>query len=181
MAPLPRSGYGGAFVALLAELGYDRGDLSTEMFDALFALPSMRVQAFLEWFLASVTPRQSVVRQLGESDYALYTAILDGSRDEFLGQQHGLLTGDELAIQERTCQADVLREDESLDALLAQNAGLEHEIAQLEAQLQRANARNDKIATMVQRKMQQMEAHAREGFQSDFGGENQHFSEVRGF
>lgn len=180
MAPPPRSGYGGAFVALLAELGYDRGDLSAEMFDALFALPSMRVQAFLEWFLVSVTPRQSVVRQLGENDYALYAAILDGSHDGLLGQQHGLLAGNELAAQERMCQADVLQEDESLDALLAQNTGLEHEIAQLEAQLQRANARNDKIAIVMQRKMQQMEVHAHEGFRSDFGGEKQHFSEVRG-
>lgn len=181
MAPPPRSSYGAAFVALLAELGYDRGDLSAEMFDALFALPSMRVQAFLEWFLASVTPRQSVLRQLGSaggaSDYALYTALLDGS----LTEQHGLLTGDELVVQERLCQVDAQR-DESLDALLAQNAGLEHEIAQLEAQVQRINAKNDKIAAIVQRKAQQVEAHARSGgFQSDFGVERRHFSEVCGF
>lgn len=174
MAPPPRSGYGGALVALLAELGYDRGDLSAEMFDALFALPSMRVQAFLEWFLASITPRHSVVRQLdGVNDCALYTAILD---DGLMGQ-HGLLTGDALIAQERVCQADAQR-DESLDKLLAQNAELEHEVAQLEAQLQHVNTKNDKINRMVQRKTQQMEAHVRGGFQSDFGAEKQHFTEV---
>lgn len=178
MAPSPRPNNGGAFVALLVELGYDGGELSAEMFDWLFGLPSVRVQAFLEWFLSSIKPRQSVVKQLqSANDYAIYSALLNDDGEE--RGQRGLLYGRELEAQERACQVDSQDRhvgEDSLDALLARNGTLEQEILHLEAQLQRLNTKNDKIAKLVQKATLRADAHAQS--QQRMAGK-EHFNEVR--
>ncbi|KAF1315516.1 hypothetical protein FI667_g16000, partial [Globisporangium splendens] len=169
MAPSTSSsnGYGGAFVALLLELGYDGAQLNTEMFDALFGLPSMRIQAFLEWFLASIKPRHSVARQLqNPNDYAIYSALMNDDQG-IAGaqqQQRGLLGGKALEAAELACQLDAQQhqgESASLDATRAQNAALEQEIARLEAQLQRLHTKNDKVTKMVQKTTLLADAHVR--------------------
>lgn len=160
---------GSALAARLAELGYDRGDLSAELLDALFALPSVRVQAFLEWFLAALGPRQSLALQLDAGDLQLYAALLDGGRSD------ALLRGEELEAQESALLADA-RAHESLDEMLAHNAALEREVAQLEAQLQRVGSKSDKIAKMVQRATARADSSARRVQQH--GDETEHFREV---
>ncbi|TMW67999.1 hypothetical protein Poli38472_007671 [Pythium oligandrum] len=146
-----RRGYGRAFVDLFRELGYEGGDLTPDTFEWMFGLPSLRVQAFLDWFLNSVKPRQSVKRQLpGKQDYAIYCALLKGK----IG--HGMLYGEALVRAEIACQSDLAmqnaNEDDSLDALNAENAVLEQEIADLERKLRLASGRNDRLGKLVQRK-----------------------------
>lgn len=172
---MARTGSGSALAAQLADLGYDRGDLSPELLDALFALPSPRVQAFLEWFLTAITPQHSVASQLqrNERDYTIYTALLDKQLN------HGLLLDDdELQAQERACRTDVEQQSESLETLVRQNADLELDIAQLEAQLELLNAKNDRVTKVVERMTVKTDAHVQRQQQESGSTSQSHFREV---
>ncbi|KAJ0399647.1 hypothetical protein ATCC90586_001902 [Pythium insidiosum] len=157
MATAPR-GYGRAMVDLLASLGYHEAELRADQLEWLFGLPSMRVQAFLDWLLTSIRPRHSVRRQLsGPRDYEIYCALLRGD----VGR--GLLAGDALQRAELSCEQDWAsqsqrrplaggdRDAASLDAMDAANSALELEIAALERKLRVAHERNDRLAKLVQR------------------------------
>ncbi|KAJ0399514.1 hypothetical protein P43SY_002179 [Pythium insidiosum] len=157
MATAPR-GYGRAMVDLLASLGYHEAELRADQLEWLFGLPSMRVQAFLDWLLTSIRPRHSVRRQLsGPRDYEIYRALLRGD----VGR--GLLAGDALQRAELSCEQDWAsqsqrrplaggdRDAASLDAMDAANSALELEIAALERKLRVAHERNDRLAKLVQR------------------------------
>ncbi|RLN10569.1 hypothetical protein BBJ28_00019594 [Nothophytophthora sp. Chile5] len=139
------NGYGGAFAALLADLGYDEGELHAESFDALFSLPSVRVQAFLSWFLASIRPRHAVRTQLGgASDYVLFQALQRGG--------YGGLLSEEALVMEEMASANGQQQEqqeETLDELQAANVELESELRALERQLQRTNAKNDKLEAQL--------------------------------
>lgn len=168
--PHDSGGTGGrALAALLAHMGYDRGDLTPERCDALFALPSMRVQGFLEWFLTTLGPRHSVPTQLSERERHVYDHLVDTNAL--------VLDEDELTRQETALVADAAA-NESLEGLLSQNASLEHEVAQLEAQLQRRTARSDRLGKMVQRAALRADASARHA-QQQRRDETPHFQEVR--
>ncbi|RLN89307.1 hypothetical protein BBJ28_00017915 [Nothophytophthora sp. Chile5] len=139
------NGYGGAFAALLADLGYDEGELHGESFDALFSLPSVRVQAFLSWFLASIRPRHAARAQLGgASDYALFQALQRG--------EYGGLLSEEALVMEEMASANGQQQEqqeETLDELQATNVELESELRMLERQLQRTSAKNDKLEVQM--------------------------------
>ncbi|GLD95893.1 hypothetical protein PINS_up004571 [Pythium insidiosum] len=157
----PPSGYGRAMVDLLSSLGYDESELRADQLEWLFGLPSMRIQAFLDWLLTSIRPRHSVRLQLaGARDYEIYRALLRGD----MGR--GILSGDALQRAELSCEQDWAAQQQqqqrplvgddraamtSLDAMDAANDALEAEIAALERKLRVANARNDRLAKLVQR------------------------------
>lgn len=98
------NGFEGALVALLQQLGYDgREPLHEDLFAGLFGLPSVRVQAFLDWLIASVQPRMAVRHRLaGEHEYALYKSLVAGDHG-------GLLDGNALDRAEMAVQADRLK------------------------------------------------------------------------
>lgn len=98
------NGYEGAVVVLLQQLGYDgREPLREDLFAGLFGLPSVRVQAFLDWLITSVQPRMAVRHRLtGDLEYALYKALV-------AGEHGGLLDGKALDHAEMTVQADRLK------------------------------------------------------------------------
>lgn len=163
MAAEMANGYGGALAALLLELGYDPEDaacgqetapLRADALDALFGLPSMRVQAFLEWFLASARPRHSVKLQLrGASEYALFLALSHNKHG-------GLLSEEELVMEEMAGQEQQQHADESLDELMAQKTRLEGDVNKLERRLRLAEEKNVRLAKLVQKQTARSDADA---------------------
>jgi hypothetical protein len=143
------------------------------MFEWLFGLPSLRIQAFLDWFLTSMRPRQSVKRQLGGAqDYAIYKKIV----------AQGLLTGDPLARAEVACQNDMAmqrvgEQDESLETLASGNARLEREIHAMEKKLQLANRRNERLVGLAQRQVDTTDGQTQ---RSQRQQDKEHFNEVLG-
>lgn len=167
------SGYGGALAALLAELGCDIPELDAESLDSLFGLPSVRVQAFLEWFLASVRPRHSVKRELqGSREYELFLALLRG-------EHGGLLNEEQLAMEEAAIQ---MSEDGavSLDELLADNEALATDVARLERRLQLAEQKNERLAQLVQRETRQSDLRMQHEKQRERDAVSLYFQDIDG-
>lgn len=153
-------GSGEALAALLLELGFDPRDEATdgrelraEALDALFALPSVRVRALLDWFLAAARPRLSVKRQLSTREYALFRALLRG-------EHGGFLSDEQLAAEEAASERQQQRE--TLDEVLERRARLEGEVETLERRLEAAEQRNERLTRLVQRETERSDRDARE-------------------
>ncbi|DBA00251.1 TPA: LOW QUALITY PROTEIN: hypothetical protein N0F65_007895, partial [Lagenidium giganteum] len=163
--PRRRDGYGEALAALFHDLGYT-GELRGDTFEWLFGLPSLRIQAFLEWLQMAIKPRQSVAHVLDASDLLIFQQLLRG-------QHGGFLHGDSLEREEIACTGDAMEEalcghvfrgdcligrpfasqkEESLDSLKLTNAQMEAEIDALERRVRRLSAKNDTLNKLVQRR-----------------------------
>lgn len=140
------SGYERALVNLFHTLGYDESELHPSTFSWLFGLPSMRIQAFLDWFLTSIREEHSVKHQLSdERDYDIYLQLIHGN----FGQ--GLLYGEQLRCAELACENEKHENpDDSLEGLENENNKLELEIQMLERKLQTTNDQSDRLAKLVQ-------------------------------
>ncbi|CCI44918.1 unnamed protein product [Albugo candida] len=119
--------------------------ISGEDLDILYGLPSIRIQAFLDWFQSCLSPSHSLRRALSAADYKFYKRQM---------KEHGetwIIDGEELMREEMIC-AHEDREDQglALEAFNSKNNMLEKQISALETTISTVLARNTRLERCVE-------------------------------
>nr|CCA19754.1 AlNc14C78G5170 [Albugo laibachii Nc14] len=141
--------FGDGLAALFDQMGYTEDSQCTYVsgkdFDRVFGLPSIRIQAFLDWFQTCLSPSQSLRRVLSAEDYEFYKTKMKDDGYSWL------LSGDALSREERLC-AHEERDDQglALEALNSRNLTLEKQISALENSVETISARNTSLERCIE-------------------------------